>query len=104
MLKRALSACLPRMQPTNFSATRLTSTGNSIVQWTNWSVCKGGVTAKTCCLPLPSIWVGFLRNKANKCFVFKTYYKLGSQGRGQISGKTGAWQDSAPYFEFVAKR
>ncbi len=26
------------------------------------------------------------------------------QGRGQISGKTGAWQDSAPYFEFVAKR
>jgi len=46
--KPEASACPPRMQPTNYSATKLTWTGNSIAPWTNWSVCKGSVGAKTC--------------------------------------------------------
>jgi hypothetical protein len=42
------SACRPRMPPTNFSATRLTWTGNSIVRWTSWSVCNDSAVAKRC--------------------------------------------------------
>ena len=44
--RREASACHPRMQPTNSSATKLTCTRNSIALWTNWRVYRGAAEEK----------------------------------------------------------
>jgi hypothetical protein len=44
-----------RMQPTSFSATKLTWTGSCLAPWTNWSVCSGCVKASACRPLLTSI-------------------------------------------------
>ncbi len=54
--RREASACHPRMQPTNCSATALTWTDNCIAPWTNWSACRGGAEEKTCRLFSALAW------------------------------------------------
>src|ERR1700676_739282 len=56
VLRLCRLVCCPGIKPTNFCATKLIWTGNSIARWISWSVCNDSAEERQCRLRSTSIW------------------------------------------------